>query len=92
MTRITWLFGIVGLIGGLLVALPQSSQADEPATVVAPVEYHYFVHAGNCSRSMHLRGSYSCHDEAAFAVEELKDQGFTILRISSSPKSYNSSI
>ncbi len=85
MTRI---LGLLTLAAAILAFDAPASQADDVLSTASSDNYHYFVHAGNCSRSMQLRGSYTCPDEAAYAAQELQGKGYVRVWVNTSPRSY----
>ena len=90
MRRISWFVGFLGLAGGLLLAVPQTSEAcgGRIAFQREQENYHYFVHAGNCSRSITLVRSCTCPDEAEIIAQEYRDKDYRLVWIKTTPETY----
>lgn len=86
MTRGTC-FWAIGLAFGLLAAMPQSSQAFGERPEVSSDNHHYFVHAGNCSRSIRLVRACTCPDEAECLAAELREKN-RLVWIKTTPNTY----
>ena len=50
--------------------------------------HHYFVHAGNCSRSITLVRACTCPDEAEILAQEYRDRDYRLVWIKTTPETY----
>jgi hypothetical protein len=87
MTHATKFFAGIGLALGLLAGVPPTSQASDELTAVQSDNYHYFVHAGNCSRSIRLVQACTCPDEAEYYAEQLREKN-RLVWIKTTPQTY----
>ena len=69
MTRI---LGLLTLAAAIFAFDAPASQAGDTQFATSSDNYHYFVHAGNCSRSLHLAAACTCPDEAAYLAGQLR--------------------
>lgn len=74
---------------GLMAALPTASQAFGERPAVVSDNHYYFVHAGNCSRSLYLAAACTCPDEAAYLAEQLGEKHLHCW-VSTTPDTYAS--
>lgn len=86
MTRI---LGLLTLATAILAFDASTSQACGARPTVSNDNYHYFVHAGGCSRSLHLAASCTCPDEAAYLAEQLSETNLHCW-VSTTPDTYTS--
>ncbi len=82
MTRI---FGLLAL--ALTLIAPQTTQAYGERLELNSDNHHYFVHAGNCSRSIRLVRACTCPDEAECIAEELREKN-RLVWIKTTPNTY----
>ena len=85
----TWLLAVLAMTGGLLVSMPQTSHANGEKPELSSDNLHYFVHAGNCSRSIRLTAGCTCPDEATYLAAELRAKN-RIVWVSTTPDTYAS--
>lgn len=83
MTRI---FGLLAL--ALTLIAPQASQAYGERFELNSDNHHYFVHAGNCNRSITLVRACTCPDEAEYIAQEYRDKDYRLVWIKTTPNTY----
>ena len=80
------LFGLLAL--ALLFSAPQTTRAYGERLYVDDNNHHYFVHAGNCSRSIGLVRACTCPDEAEVIAQEYRDQNYRLVWVKTTPNTY----
>lgn len=84
----TRLLGILTLAAAFVNVGTQSSQALDVKAEVSNENDHYFVHAGNCSRSITLVRACTCPDEAEILAQEYRDRDYRLVWIKTTPETY----
>ena len=72
----------------LAMIAPQTSPACGVPLELKSDNYHYFVHAGNCSRSITLVRSCTCPDEAEYIAQEYRDKDYRLVWIKTTPNTH----
>lgn len=85
MTRI---LGLLTFAAAFFVFDAQTSQAWGELPAVNSDDHHYFVHAGNCSRSITLVRACTCPDEAEVIAQEYRDRDYRLVWIKTTPNTY----
>jgi hypothetical protein len=85
MTRI---LRLLTLAAAFLAIHTQTGQAWGERPEVRSDDHHYFVHAGNCSRSITLVRACTCPDEAEIIAQEYRDRDYRLVWMKTTPNTY----
>jgi len=85
MTRI---FALLALALPLIALTPNASHAYGERLEVNTDDHHYFVHAGNCSRSITLVRACTCPDEAEIIAQEYRNKNYLLVWVKTTPNTY----
>jgi hypothetical protein len=88
MPRLRNIWIALSLTLGMLACNLATSQAYGEKLEVDSNNHHYFVHAGNCSRSITLVRACTCPDEAEYIAQEYRDRDYRLVWIKTTPKTY----